>query len=160
MFRFSFILGAGLLALTGATLAMADAEDFLVGTETPGETNIIDPSEFLDMPQFVPVIGFMAPRQDFGSVEKGDELEHNFEFLNNGSAPLTIESARSETSGVSVGFSSAEIPAGETGRIYIRLKTEYLEPENFIRIYVTSNAHNGPSTLYVAVKLTETVSEE
>ena len=106
-------------------------------------------TELKTPPQFSPVIGFMSSRYDFGVVAQGETVEHEFEFLNNGTDVLLIEEARAMTSGVGVGVSKEPIEPGQTGKVYVSIKTDDMEGEQFIRIKLTSNAHNGDSTLYV-----------
>lgn len=143
MFRFTALIAVGFLGCSGMAMAQAETE----ATET------LDSAAFQTPPKFVPVIGFMTSRHDFGDVKQGDELEFVFDFLNNGSADLLIEDARAEASGVGVGVTHEPIPAGQTGKVYVSVKTSDMEGEQFIRIRLTSNAHNGNSTLYLMLNV-------
>lgn len=140
MKRLAVALSAGALAIMGAPLAGAESET-------------IDETAYEATPNFVAVIGFMSPRHDFGTVKQGEVLEHEFEFLNNGTADLIIEEARSDTEGVAVGVTSMPVKAGTTNKVYVTVKTLDMEGEQFIRIRLNSNAHNGNSTLYLTLNV-------
>lgn len=101
-------------------------------------------------PLFVPIIGFMEPRFDFGALTAGDEIQHEFQFLNNGGDALIIENAMSGVSGVAVGVSSAPVLPGEFGKVWVRVNTADMSGEQFIRIKLKSNASNGSSVLYMS----------
>ena len=107
-----------------------------------------------------PVIGFKSATQDFGEIAKGDEAKHDFLFLNNGTADLKIDNVTTKTSGVTVSWSKTPVPPNEIGQIGLSLDTSIMEGEQFIRLYLTSNAANGNSILYVKAEVLDSKLEE
>jgi hypothetical protein len=145
------IIAATAIALT----PIANASPLTDLTET------VDPAT-LDMtpaPEEVPLIGFLPPVQDFGTVSEGDLLEHVFWYTNNGTAPLTIEEARPTSPNMSVGLVKKPIEPGDMGEINVKVKTEGLNGPQTFRIKVKSDAWNGPSILYIRADIQPLASE-
>ena len=73
-----------------------------------------------------PVAAGTAPDEtvfDFGTVERGTQVEHTFRLPNRGGGELRIENVKSSC-GCAVGVASArEIPPGGEGRVTVRLDT-------------------------------------
>ncbi len=156
MIRASALLAASamFIAFTPGAFASPGKEDLKLAAApaaASASATANETGEYWLVPEAAPVIGFMAPREDFGVVEKGEVIKHQFEFLNNGTADLLLQDAKAIVPGVGVGISHAPVPSGETGNIFVTLKTEHMDGEQFIRIKVQSNAINGSSTLYISL---------
>ncbi len=107
-----------------------------------------------------PVIGFKSATHDFGKLAKGTKATHDFLFLNNGTADLIIDNVTTKTSGVTVSWSKTPVPPNEIGQIGLSLDTSILDGTQFIRLFLTSNAANGNSILYVKAEMVDDKLEE
>lgn len=146
MFRADFFATAALsgIILTGTAFS---------------ESPPISPEDIRRVDEAQPIIGFQSARHDFGEVEKGEVLTHDFYFLNNGTADLIIEEVSSRTSGITVAWSKKPVPPNEVGFVRIGLDTAVVTEADMIRIYLRSNAANGDSILYVNAVLSDPSSE-
>lgn len=106
-------------------------------------------------PGDVAMIGFDSAMHDFGEIDAGSVLEHDFLFINNGTSDLIIEKAYSRSSGTSVMASHKPIDTGEIGQISVKFDTAGLSGDHTVRVKVESNAYNGPSTLYMKLTAIE-----
>ncbi len=92
-------------------------------------------------------LDFDVIRHDFGTIIQGDTVSFNFNFTNNGKAPLEIESAMASCGCTQPSFPFIPIEPGESGFIgvmYVSVGKEgYQEPT----ITVNSNATKEPITL-------------
>lgn len=130
----------------------------LTGTAS-SEPPPMSPEDIKRVDEAQPIIGFQSARHDFGQVEKGDVLTHDFYFLNNGTADLVIEDVSSKTSGITVSWSKKAVPPNEVGSIRVSVDTDVVTEADMIRIYLRSNAANGDSTLYISATFSDTPSE-
>ena len=130
----------------------------LAPTVSANTDDVTPPNEpvKIEAPQDVGVLGFQSARYDLGDVTQGDIASHAFEFLNNGTGPLTIKNAWAETANVSVGSSREPVPAGEFGAIQVKVNTENMSGPQLIKIRVDSDAFNAPSVLYLSINVDET----
>lgn len=128
---------------------------FLSGPVSANETDNLEYA-----PDNVAMIGFDSALHDFGDVSSGELLEHDFFFINNGTADLVIDKAFSRASGTSVLASHQPLETGEIGQIAVRFDTTGLEGEQFVRVRVESNAYNAPSTLYLKANVLVEAIEE
>ena len=92
-------------------------------------------------------LDFDVIRHDFGTITQGDTVSFNFNFTNNGKAPLEIETAKASCGCTQPSFPFIPIEPGDSGFIgvmYVSVGKEgYQEPT----ITVNSNATKEPITL-------------
>tara|TARA_X000000950_G_scaffold284935_1_gene389296 strand:+ start:6464 stop:6946 length:483 start_codon:yes stop_codon:yes gene_type:complete len=131
---------AGLAAMSLIPVSFAHAQ--------VAEPSLEQPSQ-IQVPENTGVIGFDSAIRSFGEVVQGETLRHSYLFLNNGSGPITLAQAFSQTSGVSVMISRAPVEAGAFGEVAVSVDTSDMVGDQYIRIRVNSDAYNAPSTLYL-----------
>ncbi|MGB5943330.1 MAG: DUF1573 domain-containing protein [Leeuwenhoekiella sp.] len=67
-----------------------------------------------------PVMEFEETEYDFGTIQKGDNVEHVFKFTNTGKAPLVIVNATSTCGCTVPEYSREPVQPGETGELLVK----------------------------------------
>tara|TARA_B100000949_G_scaffold47461_1_gene41178 strand:+ start:258 stop:725 length:468 start_codon:yes stop_codon:yes gene_type:complete len=95
-----------------------------------------------------PVIEFEEEAYDFGTINRGDQVEHEFKFKNTGRAPLVIVDAKSTCGCTVPEFSKTPIAPGETGKLLVKYNGSGL---NAITKTVTvmSNTEKGEEKIQI-----------
>lgn len=100
--------------------------------------------------QKYPKLVFDNTTHDFGNINEGDIVEHDFTFKNEGEAPLIITNARA-----SCGCTVPEYPKnkaiapGEEGKMTIRFNSNGRPNQQMKSIRITSNTEKGQETLRI-----------
>jgi hypothetical protein len=81
---------------------------------------------------------------DFGEVKEGEIVRHDFEFINNGNAPLVIQNAHSTCGCTVPEWPKDPIPPGESGKIKVEFNTK--AKANFQEKPVIITANTFPNT--------------
>lgn len=95
-------------------------------------------------------IEYAEPEFDFGEVNEGAVVEHQFQFTNTGKVPLTILNARSSCGCTIPEWPHDPIPPGGTGVITAKFNTKGKRAEQRKLIYITANTY--PNETKVMVK--------
>jgi hypothetical protein len=99
-------------------------------------------------------ITFEQPEFNFGTVQEGEVVTHNFKFTNTGKIPLTILKARSSCGCTVPEWPDEPIPPGGTGEITAKFNTEGKLNEQTKTVTITANTYPNESK----VKLTGMVN--
>ncbi|MEL6668884.1 MAG: DUF1573 domain-containing protein [Bacteroidota bacterium] len=84
---------------------------------------------------------FEAPVYQFGSIDQGGVITHDFQFTNTGSAPLLINDAR-VTCGCTVpSYPEYPIQPGESGTIQVQFDTQGKEGRQSKPITILANTY-------------------
>lgn len=100
--------------------------------------------------QAYPVLAFEDMRHDFGTINEGDVVEHDFVFKNTGDAPLVITNARA-----SCGCTIPEYPKnkaiapGEEGVMKIQFNSSGRPNQQMKTIAITANTEKGQEKLQI-----------
>lgn len=86
-------------------------------------------------------IRFEEPEFEFGTVNEGEIVNHNFKFTNVGKVPLTILKARSSCGCTIPEWPEDPIPPGGTGEISAKFNTEGKANNQVKIITVTANTY-------------------
>lgn len=87
---------------------------------------------------------------DFGQVDEGTKVTHQFKFRNTGSVPLVIQKARSSCGCTVPEWPDEPIPPGGTGEITAKFNTEGKTMNQKKDIRVTANTY--PNETKVTLK--------
>jgi len=92
-----------------------------------------------------PKIVFQEEKHDFGTVERGPELQYNFKFTNKGNATLKIERVQTSCgcTGATAG-DQTEYNKGESGEIKVNFATQGRSGHQEKSIYVYTNDPETP----------------
>lgn len=95
------------------------------------------------------VIAFETEKHDFGKISEGPIATYNFEFKNNGTAPVVISGARASCGCTTPEWPKDPIMPGATGNIKVGYTTKGRVGNFNKTITVTSNAENGTVVLTI-----------
>lgn len=105
--------------------------------------------------QKYPKLVFNDMVHDFGTINEGDVVEHDFTFKNEGEAPLIITNARA-----SCGCTVPEYPKnktiapGDEGKMTIRFNSNGRPNQQMKSIRVSANTEGGQETLRIKAFVT------
>jgi hypothetical protein len=104
-----------------------------------------------------PHLAFAAPSYDFGRVPQGAPVEHDFAFVNDGGAPLSVTELRVACDATAVLVGPMELPPGGRGTVRARFDTTAAPGTQRRTVTVYSN---DPQQRAVLLTLTGTVALE
>jgi hypothetical protein len=90
-------------------------------------------------------IKFKENKKDLGTVMKGEVVSAEYEFTNEGDAPLLISDATFECSCTSVDFPKHPIAPGQSSKITVKFDTKNAYDRQDRKIMIVSNAKNSAS---------------
>lgn len=86
---------------------------------------------------------FLEEEYDFGTVQAGEYVRHQFKFVNKGQGPLVIQNANASCGCTIPDFSRDPIAPGDSGVIKVMFNSEGRSGEQNKVITVTTNADPG-----------------
>ena len=95
----------------------------------------------------IPTFEWGEVEWDFGTINEGDIAEHVYSFVNNGQAPLIIESAKPSCGCTVPSFSKEPIPIGGTGQILVKFDSKGKPNIQTKTVTVTANTWPKVTTL-------------
>jgi len=105
-------------------------------------------SQSLPSPQITgPKLQVLKPVHDFGTVQQGDIVRHDFRLSNTGDRPLEVTDVKPSCGCTTAGEWSRSIKPGESGTIPIQLETARFSSLVTKTITVTSNDPSHPQTV-------------
>jgi hypothetical protein len=93
-----------------------------------------------------PVIEFETPVYQFGTVQQGEEIRHDFKFFNKGNQVLEITDVRPGCGCTTAGEFTKTIEPGSSGIIPIKLSTARFKGPLSKSVTVSSNDPKRPTT--------------
>jgi len=91
-----------------------------------------------------PRVSFKEDSWDFGKVDQGKVLTHEFNFTNEGDAPLQIKRVRTTCGCTAALVSEKKIAPGKSGKIKVTLNTRGFEGQLNKFVYVETNDPKQP----------------
>lgn len=98
-------------------------------------------------------ITYLEPEFEFGEVDEGDVIVHEFQFKNTGQVPLTILNARSSCGCTIPEWPKDQIAPGGTGVIKARFNTEGKQNIQRKAIYITANTYPNETKVLLKGKV-------
>lgn len=146
------ILAFGLTACKDkdAEKRIAELEDRLASLESSGVVSptAVSPTVAATKPDGpLPAVEWGDTEWDFGTINEGDVVEHIYTFVNNGQAPLIIESAKPSCGCTVPSFSKEPIPVGGTGEIVVKFDSKGKPNIQTKTVTITANTWPKVSTL-------------
>ena len=86
---------------------------------------------------------------DFGVIEEGEKVEHEFKFTNTGSSPLIISNVRASCGCTTPEYSKNPIAPGDEGMVKVVFNSAGQAGKQHKVITVTSNAASPNTLLHV-----------
>ena len=97
---------------------------------------------------------FDAETFEFGTAPRGEVIEHDYRFVNDGGVPLLITDARSTCGCTVADYPKQPVPPGGQGTISVRFDTKNKSGRQRKPITLTANTYPATTTLYVAGTVT------
>ncbi|PVW13085.1 DUF1573 domain-containing protein [Marixanthomonas spongiae] len=100
-----------------------------------------------------PVMKFEKTEYDFGTIDKGTHVEHEFKFTNTGDAPLVIVNATSSCGCTVPEYSKEAIAPGEQGQLLVKYDGSGTNQVNKT-VTIVANTEKGKETLKIKAFVT------
>ena len=126
------IVIAFLLLTTVSSCTLTDHNDSNISTDLIDNEN-------------PPVIEFVEATFDFGSINQGDVVRHDFTFTNTGKTPLVIQSVKADCGCTTPSWPKEMIQPGETEKISVQFDSEW-KPGGKTKKMVSIVANTKPGT--------------
>jgi hypothetical protein len=142
------------------TTAIAPEASVPVSTEETAEETLQQATETIEVvetttssepkkPSKQPKIQFNQKTFDYGMIEQGDKVQHQFTFTNTGNADLIIKNAQASCGCTTPSYPFVPIKPGETGIIGVTFSSVGKMGTQHPSITVTSNAYPKVTTLHL-----------
>ncbi len=108
-------------------------------------------ADTIESPQGAKLTITSSPEHDFGEAkQKGGDLIHEFEFINDGSSPLVITRTVTGCSCVKVDYPKRPVAAGDKGKVKVTYEIHKKEKGSFSKIIqLYSNASPSRTTVTI-----------
>ncbi len=100
-----------------------------------------------------PVMEFQEKEFDFGTIDKGTNVEHEFKFTNTGDAPLVIVNATSSCGCTVPEYSKEAVAPGEEGQLLVKYNGSGANQVNKT-VTIVANTEKGKETLKIKAFVT------
>tara|TARA_R100001369_G_scaffold45410_3_gene71625 strand:- start:511 stop:996 length:486 start_codon:yes stop_codon:yes gene_type:complete len=100
-----------------------------------------------------PVMKFEKTEFDFGTIAKGENVEHEFKFTNTGDAPLVIVNATSSCGCTVPEYSKEAVAPGEQGQLLVKYNGSGVNQVSKT-VTIVANTKNGKETLKIKAFVT------
>lgn len=160
MKKFCFLLGSILLFLAceqGSTTTEVEASvtndevgdiASIIRNPVTADSDEVDTSQLAKME-------FDTTTFNFGSVDPGAIVTHDFEFTNTGNVPLIISDVRSTCGCTVAEWPREPIPPGGTGEIPVRFDTKNKKGIQSKPVTITANTFPAKTVLYLNGRVEE-----
>jgi hypothetical protein len=136
-----------LMVAVAATLALTSCNE--KATATIDEANLTAAAASKEASQDYPVMSFSTEEYDFGTVNEGMVVEHEFTFTNTGKAPLIVVNAKSSCGCTVPTWSKEPIAPGEQGSMMVKFNTNGKPNAQTKAITVTANTEKGTESVRI-----------
>lgn len=102
----------------------------------------------------MPIIVFKEISFDFGTINQGDTVTHDFVFSNEGKTPLTILEAVPSCGCTTPNFTKEAIATGKTGSIHVVFNSTNFSGKVLKTVQVISNATENPVMIHLEGNIT------
>lgn len=136
-----------LLVAIAATLGLTSCNE--KATATIDEANLTAAAETKEASENYPVMSFDEMEYDFGTVDEGTVVEHEFTFTNTGKAPLIVVDAKSSCGCTVPTWSKEPIAPGATGSMMVKFNTNGKPNAQTKAITVTANTEKGTESVRI-----------
>lgn len=111
----------------------------------PRSANGGNPEELASMP----TLDFADSVFDFGTINEGDVVSHEFEFTNNGKNPLIISAAKGSCGCTVPEYPNEPIPPGKSNIMKVQFNSAGKQGHQEKSVAVTTNSNRGVHMLYI-----------
>jgi len=131
-----------------ATMAITSCNDKT--TATIDEANLTAAAERESVAGDFPVMTFTEVEYDFGTVDEGTVVEHEYKFTNTGNAPLIVVNAKGSCGCTVPKWPKDPIAPGEKGEILVEFNSKNKKNKQSKRVTITANTN--PTQSFLTIK--------
>ncbi|MFN0215960.1 MAG: DUF1573 domain-containing protein [Saprospiraceae bacterium] len=95
-------------------------------------------------------IQYEQPVFDFGTIDEGEIVKHNYKFKNTGGEPLVIHNCKGSCGCTVPTWPKEPIPAGGTGEIKVEFNSKGKPGQQSKRVTITANTN--PTETFIEIK--------
>jgi hypothetical protein len=96
-----------------------------------------------------PEMTFMETEYDFGTVEEGAEVEHEYKFTNTGNAPLIVVNAKGSCGCTVPTWSKEPIAPGAEGSMLVKFNTNGKPNAQTKTVTIKANTESGTESIRI-----------
>lgn len=96
-----------------------------------------------------PVMTFDETEYDFGTVDEGTVVEHEYTFKNTGDSPLIVVNAKGSCGCTVPTWSKEPIAPGETGSMLVKFNTNGKPNNQTKTVTITANTESGTESIRI-----------
>lgn len=122
-------------------------------TESKESINISNSATPVPADGKYPVITFEEEEHDFGTIQQGDKVAHDFKFKNTGEADLMITSARGSCGCTVPEYPKTPIKAGESGNIKVSFNSAGKHGETSKTVTLLCNTKEGNKIIKIKANI-------
>ncbi len=104
--------------------------------------------------KLLPILTFTETNHDFGTINEGDIVEHNFTFTNTGNVPLVIISAKGSCGCTVSNWSKEPIAPGAQGNMLVTFNSNGKPNLQNKQVTITANTEKGREILKIKAMVT------
>lgn len=97
----------------------------------------------------LPTMDFTDTLYNFGNMHEGETVMHDFEFKNNGGAPLIISNAKGSCGCTVPDYPTEPVAPGKTATINVKFNSEGKQGHQEKTVTLFTNSKRGPQMLYI-----------
>jgi len=149
--KISLLAAIGLLVITAG--CKKENTEATPVTESKDIINVSNSSTPVPADGKYPVITFEEEEHDFGTIQQGDKVVHDFKFKNTGEADLTITSARGSCGCTVPEYPKTPIKVGETANIKVSFNSAGKQGETSKTVTLLCNTKEGNKILKIKANI-------
>lgn len=96
-----------------------------------------------------PVMSFVETEYDFGTVDEGTVVEHEYKFTNTGNAPLIVVSAKGSCGCTVPTWSKEPLAPGEEGSMLVKFNTNGKPNNQTKMVTIKANTESGTESIRI-----------
>ena len=101
-----------------------------------------------------PTMSFTETEHDFGTINEGDVVEHEFVFTNTGNAPLVVTNAKGSCGCTVPTWSKEPIAPGEEGKMLVKFNSNGKPNQQVKTVNITANTETGKELIKIKAFVT------
>jgi len=101
-----------------------------------------------------PVMEFSKTEHDFGTINEGDVVEHEFTFTNTGKAPLVVTNAKGSCGCTVTTWSKEPIAPGAEGKMLVKFNSNGKPNQQVKTVNITANTEAGKELIKIKAFVT------
>ncbi|WP_298951386.1 DUF1573 domain-containing protein [uncultured Nonlabens sp.] len=137
-----------LMIAAAATMALTSCNE-KAQSATIDEANLTAAAASKEVAGDFPEMTFTETEFDFGTVEEGTVVEHEYKFMNTGSAPLIVVNAKGSCGCTVPTWSKEPIAPGDQGTMLVKFNTNGKPNAQTKTVTIKANTESGTESIRI-----------